>query len=222
MQKQWGLGLLLMTMIGLCFANTNDDIKAYQTESTRQKQTIKHVDLVALSKASLKNKAQNQAVIDSLFSQAKGSLPANKTGGKPADGAMLFVSFSMPEPLLFALADEAARFDIPLVIKGLVDGDFKKTINTFYKLQARAQKDQLVFSGVSLDPAWFEQFDIQAVPALVLTQAPSDFKSQKASNMQPFDVVYGNASIKNGLTLIAERGDAGQALARSLLEKAHV
>ncbi len=154
--------------------------------------------------------------IATLRTQSLMFLPQVSINKSPAlkknPAAILFVSFSMPEPLLLNLADEAAAMHIPVVIKGLKNNDFKQTVATFSRLSQQAQKQQLNFKGVSIDPHWFNQFHITAVPALVVS-----------TDAQTFDVVYGNASIKKGLELIAQRGEAPTArIAKNILEQGHV
>ena len=119
-----------------------------------------------------------------------------------AEGAFLFVSLSMPKPLLLSMAEEASRYKIPLIIKGLENGNFNQTLQTIYHLK---------LNGVSINPLWFEQFKITAVPALVVTENEN------------FDVVYGNQSIQKSLQLIAERGNAASSLANDYLnDKAYI
>ena len=136
--------------------------------------------------------------------------------------AILFVSFSMPQSLLLSLADQAAQFDIPVVIKGLVNNDFKQTVATFSRLSHEAQKQHLNFKGVSIDPVWFSQFNITAVPALVVSERPARCLASSICANQPFDVVYGNAQLKKGLEIIADRGEEASSVARKILEQGHV
>lgn len=206
---------------GVCLANINDDLDAYRAQGKAQVQGVPHATLDALQSQSLQTQYENKTLIDQVMAQATHGLPENKRP-QAAEGAMLFVSFSMPEPLLFALADEAAAFNIPLVLNGLVDGDFKKTVNTFARLTKEAKKSHLNFQGLSIDPVWFQQFQIQSVPALVVTTRPGECAAQQVCSQQSFDVVYGNAGIKKGLELIAERGDSAPLMAKKILEQGHV
>lgn len=208
-------------VVGETWANTNDDLRTYQRQGERQKTNVSALKLNQLKAESEQTMLKNMASLQSILHQAKENGPKPVQSPKGLDGAALFVSFSMPEALLFSLADEASRYRIPLVIKGLVDGDFKKTISTFARLQEKAKKQQLTLSGVSIDPIWFEQFDIQAVPALLVTSRSDDCKPQLRCSKQVFDVVYGNARIQKGLTLIAEKGELSL-LAKSILEQRHV
>ena len=220
MHKQIALVLVSMSCVSGCFANTNDDIALMQMDARAQAALVSHDNIATLKVLSEQNQTEHKSLIDTLMTQAKSGLPQEKRA-QVADGAMVFVSFSMPEPLLFALADEAATYHIPLVMRGLVDGDFKKTVNTFARLNTHAKKQALTFQGISIDPVWFEQFHIESVPALVVTRRPEACESQKVCANQTFDVVYGNAHVKKGLELIVARGDAAPELAKSILEDGH-
>ncbi len=219
--KSKGLLAILMLSTLSSFANTNDDINAYRDEGLRIAASVSAESIDALKDKSARASIENRAHIDAFMKHARRSLPIKKQA-QAVDGAILFVSFSMPEPLLFALADEAASFNIPVVINGLVEGDFKKTIETFTRLNRDAEKQHLHFKGVSIDPLWFQQFDIKAVPALVVSARPASCEAQTVCAAQTFDVVYGNATIKNGLELVASKGEASTMLARTILEQGHV
>lgn len=183
----------LLAWMGLCFANTNAATKTLSTQ----------------------NQLEQAGLINTVIANARQGL-ALKQKPKGADGAILFVSFSMPEALLYSLAEQAAFYDIPLVINGLVDGDFKKTIETFKRLNAKNPQ----LSGISIDPVWFTQFQINSVPALVVTDRPKNCLTQDCS-LQPFDVVYGNARLKDALELIIKKGDAASLRAKTILEHGH-
>ncbi len=219
--RKTGTVLALMVSTVVCFANINDDITTMQKTGRVQAGLVSHGRIETLKVLSEQNQSEQKSLIDTFMADAKSSFP-DKQRAQAADGAMLFVSFSMPEPLLFALADEAATYHIPLVVNGLVDGDFKKTIDTFARLTANAKKQSLTFQGISIDPVWFQQFHIESVPALVVTIRPETCDEQTVCINQSFDVVYGNAHVKKGLELIAERGDAAPKVAKNILEQGHV
>lgn len=163
---------------------------------------------------------QHQSLIDEIKNHsAQYGVPHKE---QVVDGAVLFVSFSMPKELLFSLSDEAASFGMPVVLNGLIDGDFKKTIEQFNQLQQEAKKQHRQFSGVSIDPVWFEQFKVQQVPALVVSHRPSRCGVALVCASQTFDIVYGNASLKDALRLIARKGEAASDLAKLILEQGHV
>lgn len=208
--------IALLGLAGSCSANTNDEISALQASSAAQSK-VSRFTIDTITRASSLNQNDNRALIDAFMNEAKLGLQ-NKQGPQAAPDAILFVSFSMPESLLLGLADQAAQFNIPVVIKGLVNNDFKQTVATFSRLSHEAQKQQLNFKGVSVDPVWFTQFNITAVPALVVSYRPS--ASVRAN--QPFDVVYGNTQLKKGLEIIAERGENASLVAKKILEQGHV
>lgn len=215
--------LLMSLMVWAAFghANTNDMIRAYQAEGQRKVAEIAMAHIATLKAASMQNQLEHKSLIDTLLLSVPPGLQAQQKP-KEAQGAIIFVSFSMPDSLLFALADEAAHFNIPVVINGLVDGDFKKTIETFKRLNREAKKQQLNFQGVSIDPVWFTQFQITSVPALVVTKHSKSCEVGTVCPTSSFDVVYGNASLKKGLELIAQKGDAAPAVAQKILESGHV
>lgn len=108
----------------------------------------------------------------------------------------VFISFSMPEQLIDEVLKEAETQKVTVVLNGLIDDDFRKTMSKLFELsQAYPQV------SVQLDPLAFDKYHIDAVPALVV------------DNGKTFDVVMGNLSLESGLALIKQRGDLkGEAL----------
>ncbi|HAU0311414.1 TPA: type-F conjugative transfer system pilin assembly protein TrbC [Legionella pneumophila] len=203
------------------YANMNDLINQAGKSAEQQSGFLNQDVIHAMRQTSQNNSLQQQTLIDQILKSTKSNTPGLQKG-QYVDGAVLFVSFSMPEPLLFALADEAAAYKIPVVINGLIDGDFKKTISKFSELHAHAKKEQFRFQGVSIDPIWFEQFQISAVPALVVSKRPDICGQQLLCKEQTFDVVYGNSSVQKSLELIASKGNAAPDVAKNILETGHV
>lgn len=214
------LGCFLFGM-GCGNANTNDALNAYKHKGINQLANTSTQHIETLNEASNQTQLEHKSLIDTLMQSTAQSMQG-KQKPQGADGAVLFVSFSMPESLLYALADEAALYDIPVVINGLVDSDFKKTIETFKRLNQEAEQQHLHFKGVSIDPVWFTQFQIQSVPALVVTERAKNCGLKETCLNQPFDVVYGNASLKKALELISKKGDVGAQRAKAILESADV
>lgn len=211
----------LMSWAVLCAANPIDGIGWLQGLSTQAESEVSSVTIDNAARASSQTQHDNRALIDSFMNEAKLGLQ-NKQAPQAAPDAILFVSFSMPESLLLTISDQAAQFNIPVVIKGLVNNDFKQTVATFSRLSHEAQKQHLNFKGVSIDPVWFTQFNITAVPALVVSYRPASCLASSICANQPFDVVYGNTQLKKGLELIAERGEDASLIAKKILEQGHV
>jgi conjugal transfer pilus assembly protein TrbC len=210
-----------LSWAGFCCSNTNDEISALQALSANAQSEVLSSTMENAASASSQNQNDNRALIDAFMNEAKLGLK-NKQGPQGAPDAILFVSFSMPDSLLLGLADQAAQFNIPIVIKGLVNNDFKQTVATFSRLSHEGQKQHLNFKGVSIDPVWFTQFNITAVPALVVSKPPASCHAARICANQPFDVVYGNTQLKKGLEIIAERGENSSLVAKKILEQGHV
>jgi type-F conjugative transfer system pilin assembly protein TrbC len=142
------------------------------------------------------------------------AISPGSTAYPPAESAtppvLLFVSFSMPSLALQQYIVQANHFHIPMVIRGLVNDSFQQTARTlFYITQSHNQ------GGVAINPFWFRDYQIHAVPALVVTQS---CEGRKASHCHAaYDVVYGNIPIARALSLVAQRGDAS-AVAKQQLE----
>lgn len=64
-------------------------------------------------------------------------------------------------------------------------------------------------SELLVDPEAFERFDIQTVPAVVVlhTHSPANDQTEPLT-ASPFEVVYGDTSLEDALTLMMSRGSA--------------
>ncbi|POW32300.1 type-F conjugative transfer system pilin assembly protein TrbC, partial [Klebsiella pneumoniae] len=80
--------------------------------------------------------------IDNLVSQQKA---ANQE--KPAEGALYFVSFSIPEEGLKRMLHETRQYGIPATLRGLVNNDMKTTTDAVLQLVKDGVTD-----GVQIDP----------------------------------------------------------------------
>ncbi|RLM11809.1 type-F conjugative transfer system pilin assembly protein TrbC [Gibbsiella quercinecans] len=123
--------------------------------------------------------------IDNLASQQKAS-----NQDKPAEGALYFVSFSIPEEGLKRMLHETRQYGIPATLRGLVNNDMKATTDAVMALVRGGVTD-----GVQIDPTLYSQYNIRSVPALVV-------RCQMG-----YDVVRGNIRVKQALEKVAETGD---------------
>lgn len=204
------LMFVLCVWANVSFANINDDLLVIEDKA---KGEVKAYDVLV-------EKARQQQPNFSLQINPGTFSPLQKEIGE-AQEAFLFVSFSMPESLIFSLASEASTYQIPVVIQGLIDDDFKKTIRAFAELKKKAAQTNLRFEGLSIDPVWFSEYQIGSVPAFVLSQRDGGCERQQSCPVKRFDVVYGNASIKNSLQIMSEKGDLKR-FAQMILEQGHV
>ncbi|MDP0522272.1 type-F conjugative transfer system pilin assembly protein TrbC [Serratia marcescens] len=123
---------------------------------------------------------------------------------QPAEGALYFMSFAIPEEGMRRMLQEARRFGIPATLRGMVNGDMRETVQRVQKLVEAGGID-----GVQIDPQPYTQYGVTAVPALVVRCAAG------------FDVVRGNLLMAQALKKVAKDGDCA-ATAQALLDKAGV
>lgn len=133
--------------------------------------------------------------IDNLVSQQKA---ANQE--KQAEGALYFVSFSIPEEGLKRMLHETRQYGIPATLRGLVNNDMKTTTDAVLQLVKDGVTD-----GVQIDPTLYTQYSIRSVPSLVV-------RCQSG-----YDVVRGNIHVKQALEKVAQTGDCAQ-VARQMLD----
>lgn len=198
----WSVALILMSVCA--FSNFNDEVSQYRSveSSTLNHQKSSVDQFKGLSSVAVQKK---RAMIHKFLNRIQPSSNLNRNDQNSND-ALLFISFSMPNALILNLSDQAHQYHIPIVIRGLVDNDVKKTLQKILALKTMAKKTHQLFTGVSVDPVWFSQFDITAVPAFVVTHRPEECEPQKRCTHQPFDVIYGNQSIQDSLIEISKDG----------------
>ena len=83
-------------------------------------------------------------------------------GADRGAGLLIFVSFSMPEATLVRLVDQAARARASLVLRGLVNGSLRDTVERMQLLIGSRQV------SVQIDPQAFDRFAIVRTPSFVL------------------------------------------------------
>lgn len=142
-------------------------------------------------------KAEEGSLIEQIIQNSK-NLSRQEMQSK-SQGLLVFVSFSMPKELLLQYKKQIELYGGRMVIRGLIDNDFKKTIAAM----DLGNNQKLI---VDIDPMLFKEHKIEAVPAIVLA-------SQRHS-----DKFSGSISVVYALEEVALRGDA-QDLALSMLRK---
>jgi len=123
----------------------------------------------------------------------------------------IFVSFSMPKTSIKGWMSEAEIPHASVQIRGLVNNSFKETIKRVGELT----KDNR--GGLQINPKLFEQFQIDQVPAVVVTSDVSC--PPNISCMAPFDVIYGDVTLAYALQKIADRNDAVSSIAKNALNQ---
>lgn len=126
---------------------------------------------------------------------------------------LVFISFSMPKESIKAWMQQAQKIGASVIIRGLINNSFKETVLVMNQFVDEG-------GGVQVDPQQFERYDIQQVPAVVLSDS-SDLKSSHYNETQ-FDVVYGDVSLDYALIALANarnsRSEAAKQLASALRE----
>lgn len=147
--------------------------------------------------------SQDQTFLDAQAQQFRQSI---QPGEKPVDGALVFVSFSMPPDDLKQRVQDAAALNIPVVIRGMVNGDMRATANVVAGLVKETNT-----GGVQIDPTTFRKYSITAVPALIVTCGHHGDK---------VDRLLGDIMLNEALKRVAEEGECA-GTAESLLAGGH-
>lgn len=172
----------------------------------------------SLRAAVMSNMNKNQSSINTGVQLGRSSLAKNShRGGKAAKGGMVFISLSLPDALILQLCDGAARYHMPVIIRGLVDNNMPATLKRLQGIAKAAKKKKMQFKGIAIDPVWFSAFHINRVPAVLVTKRPAGCLAQQQCPHQPFDVIYGTLGIKEALQSLARNGQDAPSVARQLL-----
>ena len=108
-------------------------------------------------------------------------------------GIMLCVSLGMPDQVLRQYLRQANELQIPIIIRGMVNNNLKDTSKRIFTL-LNPKNEPMITGGVAIDPRPFRLANIQAVPALIV------------SDGYDFDVVSGNSSLTNLLEVVEKNG----------------
>ena len=123
---------------------------------------------------------------------------------------LVFVSFSLPEPTLVRLVEQAAAARATLVLRGLVDGSLTKTVA---RAQALIGSRQVAFQ---IDPLAFDRFGVTQVPSFVLLRRGVEARACEAGSCFAADAFVraaGDVSVRYALEFIGRTapGFAGEA-----------
>ncbi|TXH49449.1 MAG: type-F conjugative transfer system pilin assembly protein TrbC [Burkholderiaceae bacterium] len=85
-------------------------------------------------------------------------------GAASGPSLLVFVSFAMPEATITRLLDQASRARATLVLRGLVNGSLRDTVERMQRLIGNRQV------AVQIDPQAFDRFSIVRTPSFVLVR----------------------------------------------------
>jgi type-F conjugative transfer system pilin assembly protein TrbC len=143
---------------------------------------------------------QDKERIITGYLQGKG-MEAKKSMQTDSGNLFVLVSFSMPDTLIKQYMNEAHRYRANVVIIGLVDNDFNITQSKIKEITGKTNK-----GGVLIDPNLFTTYNVQSVPAILLTadQYPCLATNCSSGN---FDIMYGAVPVQYALESFQARGD---------------
>jgi len=206
-QKNYLKNFMALGCFLLCFvnhpmlANTNTLIhQKIQQEHAIQQPYATQVQ--AFKKESEERAFIYQPLVESMKQHAVQVPQTFSTRLKNPPNAMIFVSFSLPQNLFQQILSESALYHLPVVLRGLYQNDFQKTMMHIFNLMKAEPHASLL-----IDPLWFQTFQINAVPTLVVQVSNRCAAGQVCSKNQ-FDEVIGNLSITDGLKLMVSKGQA--------------
>lgn len=122
-------------------------------------------------------------------------------GEKPS--LYVFTSFSVPEPVWLQLSHEVRHLGGVFVLKGLPKNSFKGLSKRCLRLKKRGLE-----AAVQINPDLFEKYQIDKVPAFVVSEENS------------FDKIAGSVSLEFALQKMSEKGNT--ILAKKLNEKLRI
>lgn len=106
---------------------------------------------------------------------------------------LVFVSFSMPHDVIKALGNQVNHVGGKLVFRGLINGNFKDTIEKLKELQLE----------VMIDPTLYESYQITRVPVFILKKK----RKENAHEDGCYDRLSGNVSLHYVLDQFASHGN---------------
>lgn len=108
--------------------------------------------------------------LDALMARYGATRETPALGGN-REPLLVFISESVPRESLRRLARQAADVGAPLVLRGVVRGDFRATAEFMRDILGEPGEEEAESSKprALIDPTLFARFDVRQVPAVVLT-----------------------------------------------------
>lgn len=198
MKKCITVSLLLLTSI--VHATDHAENRQFIREQLqRDRQRFQSLQTPEFLKQARPVAPQDQSFLDAQARQFQQSVQPE---ARPVDAALVFASFSMPPDELKQRVQDAAALNIPVVIRGMVNGDMRATANAVAGLVKENNT-----GGVQINPTTFRKYNITAVPVLIVACGNQGDK---------VDRLQGDVTLHQALERVAEEGDCAPT-AKSLL-----
>ena len=171
--------------------------------------------LVRAGDAASETAAGNGTPSTPLPAERHAATAAVGLAGRANTGEVLvFLSLAVPPASWAQWAREAARTDVPLLLRGVAPNGFRATVTEIaHRLGGHA-------AGVAIDPRLFRLFGVERVPTVVVVPggvAPCASRGCAEDAPPPFDRVTGNVGLVAALEAVAAEGAAGRDVARARL-----
>lgn len=142
----------------------------------------------------------------------------NTTPAKQESELYVFVSTSMPKPLLKSYVQEAKKYGGVLVFKGLPNGSFKELAVLVGELNTGSidAASDTSLPGMQIDDEAFDRFDVSAVPTIILSTT-SEYQPHQTTIII-YDKITGNVGIKYVLEQFSSSGTLAKEAAERLNE----
>ena len=131
-------------------------------------------------------------------------------------GLYIFVSTSMPKPLLKSYLHEANKYGGVLVLKGLPQGSFKELTKFVIDLTGNNGDLQEIAANIQIDDEAYDRFNITSVPSIVVTVEEEYIPNQTPHII--YDKITGNVGVKYALERFERSGQLYKKAAEVLNE----
>ncbi len=157
------------------------------------------------------------AAYQSSAQQAVATIPVTHSAQQRArlPQAILFVSLSMPTPLLRDYLREGKRYHIPLVLRGFEQNNLRLTLAHMQRI-LQPDSGKSIKGGFAIDPMWFRCYHIQRVPTLIVNVDANACQHGQLSPNSQYAVIAGNLSLKAMLSQFANQPNAIGNIAKRL------
>ena len=122
----------------------------------------------------------------------------------------VFVSFSLGIKSLISIALQAKRFGATLVLKGLKEGSYQKTLQAIQPMIEKTEQ------GLIVDPELFEEFHVEVVPTIILTERLHAHEDGRSTPVH--DRMSGNVTLNYALEKFEKEGQM-RAVAKRYLKQ---
>ena len=163
--------LSIVVLDARCFADQQSDKLVSEFISQAKQERAQYKTIVDSAKLSFnqhhKKLGQNQTSSanqdnPSVISEVFGNNGFNKEDRDQGSDILIFVSFSMPQKMLWHYFEQAKLYNAKLIIRGLVNNSFKDTV------KAMDLGDNKILK-LEVNPKLFKEYQIQRVPTIVIT-----------------------------------------------------